>query len=155
MQLEDQAIARGIPCRKSCIRSRVEPTETARGENAVSEQNVVLLTNFVPPYRVPLFRALEQRLRSLRVLISTPMDPSRPWTAEWQGLDVIVQRSFTLRRLWRHPHGFVHRITIYVPYDTVWQLMRAHPNVVISGEVGARTIQALLYRSLRPRTRLI
>jgi glycosyltransferase involved in cell wall biosynthesis len=120
-----------------------------------SDLTVILLTNYVPPYRVPLYRALKERLPNLCVLVSTTMDAGRPWAVRWEGVDVLVQRSLAFPSSWRHPSGFEHPITVHIPYDTLWRLLRMQPHVVISGELGARTFQASLYRVFRPRTRLI
>ncbi len=118
-------------------------------------QTVALLTNFIPPYRAFFYRALAERVRKLRIYISTPMEPNRPWPTDWSGLDVTVQHNLTFHAAWRHPHGFSEPIYVHIPYDTLWLLARYRPNVVISGELGLRTLQATLYRALVPRSRLI
>lgn len=116
---------------------------------------VALLTNFVQPYRLPLYRALAARVEALRVFISTPMEANRRWIPDWQGLDVALQKTVTLTRPWKHPHGFSEDVYVHLPYDTVAQLWRYRPDVVISFEVGVRTLLALAYRWLRPSSRLI
>ncbi len=120
-----------------------------------SPYRVALLTNFVPPYRLPVFLVLQSGLKELSVFVSTVMEPNRAWPAEWEGLNVIIQRSFTLRRTWRHPQGFSEPTYIHVPYDTLLRLARCRPDVVISAEMGLRTLQAALYRRLHPTSRLI
>lgn len=116
---------------------------------------VALLTNFVPPYRLPFFRAIAARVQALRVFIATPMEANRPWMADHSGLDVVMQRSLTLTRPWRHPSGFSEDLYIHLPYDTLGQLHRYRPDVVIAGQLGVHALLALLYRTLRRRTRLI
>jgi glycosyltransferase involved in cell wall biosynthesis len=116
---------------------------------------VALLVNFVPPYRVALLEAFQARLATLRVLVSTPMEPNRDWPVRWGGLDVVVQRSFTLKKRWRHPAGFAENGYVHIPYDTVFQLWRYQPDVVISGELGLRTCLAVLYRRLKPAAKFI
>lgn len=131
------------------------------GTHSVLEQpgsaprRVTLLTNFVPPYRLSLFKALESRLRSLLVLISTPMEKNRPWSPKFDGLNVVIQKTITLHHVPRHPHGFTDNLDVHVPYDTLWQLWRARPEVVITGELGMRSLQALLYRKSASRSRVI
>jgi glycosyltransferase involved in cell wall biosynthesis len=44
---------------------------------------------------------------------------------------------------------------IHIPYDTLLQLIAHRPDAVISLEFGMRTLQALIYRILRPSSRLI
>ncbi len=105
---------------------------------------VALLTNFVPPYRVPLFRALGARVDALRILVSTPMEPGRSWAVDWRGMDVVPQRTLTLRVRHRHP-GFTEAVAVHLPYDTVAQLRRFRPDLVITAELGTRTLLALAY----------
>lgn len=105
---------------------------------------VALLTNFVAPYRVPLFQALRDRVTALRIFVSTTMEHDRSWVPDWGDLDVVVQRSLTLRRTWKHPR-FDEGYELHLPYDTVAQLRRFGPDVVLSGEFGARTALALAY----------
>ena len=44
---------------------------------------------------------------------------------------------------------------IQIPYDTVPQLARSRPDVVVAGELGARTAQAAIYRRLFRRGKLV
>ncbi|NJO04102.1 MAG: glycosyltransferase family 4 protein [Chloroflexaceae bacterium] len=66
-----------------------------------------------------------------------------------------MQRSLTFQPMWRHPQGFQEQLFIHLPYDTLPALARYQPDVIISGELGPRTLQAVLYRRLRPHTRII
>jgi glycosyltransferase involved in cell wall biosynthesis len=102
---------------------------------------VALLTNFVPPYRVSLFEALARRVDRLLVLISTEMEPGRPWPFAPGSLDVIVQKTLTLQQSQRA--GAVHdRVAVHVPLDTTERLETFAPDVIVSGELGARTLAA-------------
>jgi glycosyltransferase involved in cell wall biosynthesis len=118
-------------------------------------KRVILLTNFIPPYRLPLYRALADRVGDLQVAISTPMEANRNWTPNWEGLNVKVQKNLTLRRKWRHPHGFSEDIYVHIPYDTLSLLADYRPDAIISGEMGLRTLQAALYRRFHPESPLI
>ncbi|MEK7407113.1 MAG: glycosyltransferase family 4 protein [Acidobacteriota bacterium] len=118
-------------------------------------QTSVLLTNFVPPYRLPLYKGLSGAFSDFRILLSTEMEPSRAWPVAWDGLQVTVQRALTVSRTWKHRLGFSETVYVHVPYDTLHLLRRHRPDVVISAELGARTLQAALYRKLNPATRLI
>ncbi len=106
---------------------------------------VALLTNFVAPYRVPLFQALAQRVGTLRIFVSTRMEANRDWPASWEDLDVVVQRTLTLGRTWRHPDGFSERVALHLPYDTRAELTRFRPDALITGEFGLRSLSALGY----------
>jgi glycosyltransferase involved in cell wall biosynthesis len=122
------------------------PTRTLR---------VAFLTNLLPPYHKPLFHLLDQRLAAFRVLLSTPMEANRPWKVDWGGLDVVLQRTYTAKGWWRHPRGFREPLAVHIPIDTLQQLRRFSPDVIISVEMGARTLLAMLFRRLNPRCRLL
>ena len=118
-------------------------------------KRVVLLTNFIPPYRLPLYKAIAQRVEEFEVLISTPMEPNRSWQPNWEGLNVTVQKNLTLQRTWRHPHGFSEPLYVHIPYDTIWLLSQKQPDVIISGEMGFRTLQSALYHKFNSQSKLI
>ncbi|HEY0672864.1 MAG TPA: glycosyltransferase family 4 protein [Longimicrobiales bacterium] len=105
---------------------------------------VALLTNFIPPYRVSLFRALRKRVGELRIFISTTMESGRAWPVDWQDLDVVVQKSWTIRRSWKQPE-FEEPLEVHFPYDTLQQLAHYRPDRIITAELGARSLQALLF----------
>jgi hypothetical protein len=62
-----------------------------------------------------------------------------------------VQRSFALQQSKRHPHGFVDRQFVHIPYDTIPRLQRARPDLVLTsarpadrfvpGQSGARYVR--------------
>lgn len=105
---------------------------------------VALLTNFVPPYRIPVFRALRDRVSALRIFVSTAMEENRQWTPDWSDLDVVAQKTWSRTRRWEHER-FTETYQMHVPYDTSVQLRRFKPDVIISAEFGMRTLQSLLY----------
>ncbi len=116
---------------------------------------VALLTNFVAPYRVELLEALALRVGQLRVFVSTRMEPDRAWQPQHGSLDLVVQRTLTFRRSHRRACGVSQRLFIHVPWDTLAVLLRFRPGLVITGEMGARSLLAVLYRRLCPHSRLI
>lgn len=122
---------------------------------ALDSLRVALVTNLIPPYHKPVLDCLARRYGGLRVLLSTPMESNRPWKPEWQGLDVAVQKTWTFSGRWRHPGGFSEPLAVHVPLDTWAQLRRYRPHVVISVEMGMRTLLAAFYRKCHPRSRLI
>jgi glycosyltransferase involved in cell wall biosynthesis len=111
----------------------------------ISEAKVVVLTNFIAPYRVPMLEAVARRVGDLRVWVSTLMEPNRPWRPESGALQVEVQRCLTIEHRSRHPHGYVEQQILHLPYDTLLRLRRQRPDIVLSAEFGARTTQAALY----------
>ncbi len=116
---------------------------------------VVALMNMIAPYQRPVYEALGDRVSRLTVLVSKLMEGNRSWKPDVGRLDVRVQRALSLRRRWRHPAGFSEDVYLHVPWDTLWQLLRLRPDVIISGELGARTVFGALYCLLSRRTLLI
>ncbi|MCO6455849.1 MAG: glycosyltransferase family 4 protein [Pirellulaceae bacterium] len=117
--------------------------------------HVVLLTNFIPPYRLPLYRELSRRVARLTVLVSTPMERNRNWTADWRGLEVEVQRGWSMERPWRHRQGFRDKVHVHLPWDTLERLRRLRPDVVLSAELGFRSLMSALYQAERPDAALV
>ncbi len=116
---------------------------------------LALLTNFIAPYRLPLFKELANRISSLRIFVSTEMEAYRVWEPDTGGLDVVLQRCITRNRVWSHPQGFTEKISTHFPYDTLNKLAGYRPTVIISGEFGFRTLSAAIYRVVASRSRLI
>lgn len=114
-----------------------------------------LLTNCIPPYWTSTFSNLAERLREFQIFLSTPMEANRDWKPEWGDLRVTVQRCWTYAALRRHDLGFKDEVWRHFPYDTLPLLWRHRPDVVISAQLGFRTLQAAIYRKLFPKTRLI
>jgi hypothetical protein len=114
-----------------------------------------MLTNFIPPYRLPVYAELASRVEKLTILLSTPMEPNRSWQAEWGSLDVRVQRTWTVRRLWRHSAGFSDTLHIHVPVDTLSQLRALRPDVVLSAELGFRSLFSGVYARYLKQTPLV
>jgi len=124
----------------------------------VASIRLALLKNFIPPYCIPVFRELHAQLREFRVFVSTPMETARVWEPDSGGLAVTVQRTLTLMSRHEHPHGFADRVPLHIPYDTLWRLRGMSPDVVITGELGWPTMQAVAYRhwlTSRGRAKLI
>ncbi len=116
---------------------------------------VALLTNFIPPYRRPLYEEIQNRCSDFRIFLSTITEEGRTWKPEWGKLPIRLQQSISIQRLWRHPNRFAEFQTVHCPYDTLPQLISFRPDVIVSGEMGMRTLQAAIYRCLNPRSRLI
>ena len=131
------------------------PDAVAARASSASAPRVALLTNFVPPYRRPLYRALAARLGALRVLVSTEMEPNRSWPVDWRGLDVAKMRGITLERRARHPHAFEEPLYVHLPFSTPIDLWRARPDVVVSGQLGLASLWAALFCMLRRKTALV
>ena len=127
----------------------------AKARADIGDARVALLTNFVAPYRVPLFRYLASRLGALKVFISTEMGADRSWPVDWGDVDVEVLRTWTVRETSRHPHAFDDPSFVHFPYDTLLRLRREDPDVVISGQLGASSLFAAAHCRFHGRTKLV
>jgi glycosyltransferase involved in cell wall biosynthesis len=83
------------------------------------------------------------------------MEKNRDWPVVWGQLDVVVHRSITISSRFRNPHGYVDQTHTHIPYDTLPLLWSYRPDVIVSGELGARTLMARIYKIFRPSTKLI
>jgi glycosyltransferase involved in cell wall biosynthesis len=101
---------------------------------------IALLTNILPPYRVPVFRDLAATPGwQLRVLLNARSEFDRAWEVDPGGLDLEIVRSVSFVRGGR---------TIHVPLGLFGALRRFGPDAVVTGELGARTLLAWLYCAL-------
>jgi len=107
---------------------------------------VVYLTNFLSPDIVEICREFSHRVGELILLVSVPMEGNRSWQANDSGLDVRVQKTWTLTRTDRHPSGYEDVNYVHVPLDTYGQLRRLQPDVIVSAELGARSLMSATYR---------
>ncbi len=106
---------------------------------------VVVLTHYLPPYIARVHYHAAPRVRDLKILLSIDQEPNRQFGNTWDGLDVRVQKSVMLRRPWKHRAGFQDELYVHFPYDTIGQLRRANPDIVLSYELGFRSLASALY----------
>src|ERR1700676_1085322 len=116
---------------------------------------VAILTNILHPDRVAVFRELEKRCASLKLFVSHPVEEGLSACTGGYGLRVVQQRSLRWLETERHAHGFNQSLDIQFPYDTISQLRRFRPDVIVSAELGLRTLQASVYRRLARANRLV
>ena len=103
------------------------------------------LTSYIPPYNVPRFEQLQRRVGELKIFVCTPMEQERDWESDWGDLPVTRQRTLTWHQVVRHPAGFTERNAVHFPMDTLSQLHRFRPDVVISTELGLRSLLSTLH----------
>lgn len=130
-------------------------TTTNSDSTEIIDVDVVLLTNYLRRHHVAACQELQKRVRKLTVLLSVPMEPDRNWEAEWGGLDVVLQKNRMFTANWKHSSGFSEHNYIHVPTDTTKQLKRLRPDVILSYEMGMRTLLCSTYRLLHPKCRLV
>lgn len=119
------------------------------------ELHVVFLVNFVAPNHLAVFNEVQRHVGRLSILASVAMEANRDFKSEHEDLNVIIQKTHTLTRTARHPSGYEDVNYIHIPLDTVGQLRRLRPDVVVSLELGARTISAMVYQKLNRRCAVV
>ena len=113
---------------------------------------MAFLTNEIPPYRVPLYQELAETSDwDFRVFTCIDREVDRLWNVP-QSFPFSTKRSFSfsyIRRL-RHAgrESFDDSRQIHLPIGHFWDLHQFSPDVVISGELGARTLIAAAYTRL-------
>lgn len=107
--------------------------------------HVVFLVNFVAPNLVAVMKELATRVGRLTILSSVEMESNRDWKADWKGLDVVIQNTWTITRKPVHPSGYQEVNYIHLPLDTFSQLRRLKPDVIVSLEMGARSLLSSLH----------
>ncbi len=122
---------------------------------ATAAKRIVYLTNFLSPDIVDICRHWSAAADDLTILVSVPMEGNRSWTPDEQGLNVRVQKTWTMTRTDRHPSGYRDVNYVHLPLDTFSQLRRRRPDVIVSTELGARSMIAAAYRRLNGRCRHI
>ena len=122
---------------------------------AIVKQRVAMLTNVLLHHNLVVISALDPLIAELRTFISAKKETERKVSVVWGNLDVVVQKSLRWTRHFKNIWGYRDVSYLHVPYDTLWQLWRYCPDVVVSGQFGARTLFATIYKMIRPKTRLI
>jgi glycosyltransferase involved in cell wall biosynthesis len=116
---------------------------------------VALVTNFIDPQKAGSFESLGEKLGDLTIFISTEREGHRIWAPATGRLKTVLQKTITIKSSWRHPMGFKDVNYLHFPVDTYSQLRRYRPDVVLSSQLGLRTVLACAFRITHPRSRLI
>lgn len=120
-----------------------------------ADLKIFVFTLAISPYDVRVFEHLQKEQKNLRLFVSKERLPIRDWKPGWGELRVTVQKCWSYWAQWSHGKGFAEGVWRHFPYDTLWILLRNRPDVVITQQLGFRTLQAVMYRILFRRSRLI
>lgn len=101
---------------------------------------LAFFTGYIPPYMLPVYREIDCRVAELAILISTRMEGNRKWEVDFGQLKVIVQRALTFKGKWKHNAGFADRTETHLPIDTLRQLRSLRPDIIVSEELGFRSL---------------
>lgn len=124
----------------------VAPNQLAR--------RVAVLTHYLPPYIAHVFQYLVQSVPDTRILLSIPVEPNREYEQNFESLQVEVQKSWMIRRPWKHDSGFRDELYVHVPYDTLSRLRKMRPEIILSFELGFRSLASAMYRRTRSNCRM-
>ncbi len=135
-------------------------TTTKRNPEVLSAElaggaNVVNLVNIVHPSDRQVYLRLAQRVGKLTILVSSPLGLHGVEQSNWNSLDVRLQRTLTLRRPQRHPLHFHEMIDVHIPWNTISQLRKLRPDVIITHETGFRSLLSAAYVLGKSRVPLI
>jgi glycosyltransferase involved in cell wall biosynthesis len=111
---------------------------------------VAFLTNIPAPYRLPFFRELA-RYCDLLVVFDASSEPNRKWASSENGLKFRYSfaKGLQIRYLRRRSDiGVDEERYLQIRYDILPKLYAFKPSVVVSGEMGVRTLQAAVYCGL-------
>lgn len=113
------------------------------------QRRVALLTNIPAPYRLEMFRLLGERC-DLKVFFDGRSEPNRSWQLPGKLPFSHEYLQSAVIPYWRKrpDNGVRERRYYQMSSRTYFALRRFAPDVVISGEMGFRTLQASLYTSL-------
>jgi glycosyltransferase involved in cell wall biosynthesis len=117
---------------------------------------VVLLTNIVPAYWATTVAGLAIKFPGMCVLRSTArLGQNRAEDRMVDGVRQVSLKTVVVRRQLVHPDGFKWQFDVQVPYDVIAKLFALRPAVMIAAELGARTLQAMIYRLVVRSSRII
>jgi glycosyltransferase involved in cell wall biosynthesis len=124
-------------------------------DRTILDIRVALLTNYLNPHRLHLVEQVAPSVRKLRVFLSGTEDKMHGFMPSWNLLDVTIERSLRWTSRFRNVHGYEDASEIHLPYNVLFEMRSFRPDLILSAELGVRTIQAVLYKMLFPHTKLI
>jgi glycosyltransferase involved in cell wall biosynthesis len=112
-----------------------------------SDRKLALLTNMIPPYRLPVYSVLANQFDLL--VLHGGKEANRE---SWNGLEEILSNATVIRALgWQIQYAkkvdgkvFDEKF-IHVTPGLLWHLLRFRPDAIISSEMGFRSLLALAY----------
>jgi glycosyltransferase involved in cell wall biosynthesis len=120
-----------------------------------SDLRVALLTNSLSPHSLSLCESISERLLEFRAFISEAVDKYHDFPPVSATFTIEVQRSFNFYVLFRKAYGFWQRSELHIPYDTLRQLKVYRPDVILSVQLGLRTVLAIAYKRRNPEVKII
>ncbi len=102
---------------------------------------LVVLTNILTPYRMPLFAAIKKRVEEFTVLLMAEQEENRHWKLDTAPFTVRCLPGFHFK-----PPG--QDVSLHFNYGVIKTLREIDPDVVLSGGFGPANMAALIYCKL-------
>lgn len=99
---------------------------------------VVVLTNILTPYRIPLFAELARRVDDFTVLLMSENEENRTWQLSAPGFKTVVLPGKHIR-----PPGY--EVSLHINYGVMRILREMNPDVVVSGGFAPANMVAAVY----------
>lgn len=126
-----------------------------QSESRVSRPRVVIFLDYMWPTRARIFRVIAESVGDLRIVCSMLLGKDRRWETGFDGLSVHIQRAVHWQSRWRYFVGVAESSSISFPIDSVPLLFGLKPDVVISSQLGFRSLSAAVYRLMKKKSRLV
>lgn len=113
--------------------------------NATRKTRLSILVNTIAPYRLPLYASLAQQFET--VVLHGGMEPNRQWSfRSGASFDSRQVRTWQVPRRKRTGTDGVCDVSyVHLNFGLLWEIPRSRPDVLLSNELGLRTVMALLY----------
>jgi glycosyltransferase involved in cell wall biosynthesis len=111
-------------------------------------KKLAILVNLIAPYRLPVFALLAQSFETL--ILHGGAEPNRTWALESQPA-LNTHKVFTLQIPMRKKigvSGVSDTSYVHINLGLLWWLPRFRPDVILSNEMGLRTVAAICYGKL-------
>jgi glycosyltransferase involved in cell wall biosynthesis len=108
---------------------------------------VALVTNMMPPYRVGLFEAINERAK-LSLVLDTLSEFNRSWQKDRgdYAFQVIIQNCYSIvYKRYRNDVGYMEKRQFQFSEKTYFLLRKLRPDVIVTIEYGLKSIWSLLY----------
>src|SRR5437773_1576549 len=102
---------------------------------------LVVVTNILAPYRIPLFEALRSRVDDFTVLLMARQEENRQWQFDQYSFKADFLPGFHIL-----PSGA--EVSVHINYGVIRRLIRLKPDVVLSGGFSLTNFAAFFYCKL-------
>jgi glycosyltransferase involved in cell wall biosynthesis len=106
--------------------------------------NLVVVTNILTPYRIPLFDAIRQRVGRFNVLLMAEREENRDWTLP----SVLFEHEVLDGMHFRLPNA---PVSLHVNTGVMRRLRQLNPDVVLGGGYAPANAAACIYCKLQRR----